>query len=111
LRESSSDLSRASPVRRAGGEQVVGIAGKRHGGSARAQQSFDLLGRFLDHGARPAGLELTSELDQRLIGVVQPPRQDCCDVKQRDRVHPQEGGGIGDVELRDLQARTSALCG
>src|SRR5262249_10383436 len=51
----------------------------------------------------PAGLELTSELDQRLIGVVQPPRQDRCNVKQRDRIHAQEDGGIGDVELRDLQ--------
>ena len=118
LRESSSDRSTrcamrgapGSPARRGGGEQVVGIAGIRHVGRARAQQSFDLLGRCLDHAARPASLELTSELDERLIGVVQAPRQDGCNVKQRDRVDPQEGGGIGDIKLRDLQ-RTHVRAG
>ena len=74
---------------RAWGEQVVGIAGIDKIGTAGAQQSFHLLDCLLDHTARLAGLNLAPQLDERLIGVVQTPRQDCCSVKECDRVYPE----------------------
>src|SRR5262249_30702988 len=57
----------ASAVWRVGGEQVVGIAGIRKIGTAGDQQSFHLLGCFLDHTARLAGLKLAPQLDERLV--------------------------------------------
>src|SRR3984893_16481765 len=86
-----------------GGEQVVGIAGIDKIGTAGAQQSFHLLDCLLDHTARLAGLNLVPQLDERLIGVVQMPCQDCCNVKECDRVYPEQGGRIGDVKLRGFQ--------
>jgi hypothetical protein len=71
-------------------------------GAAGAEQSFHRLGCFLDRTARLAGLKLAPERDERLIGVVQPPRQDGRNVKNRDRADPQ-GGRIDDVELQGLQ--------
>jgi hypothetical protein len=52
-----------SAVRRVGGEQGVGIAGIHKIGTPGAQQSFHLLGCFLDHTARLAGLNLALQLD------------------------------------------------
>ena len=73
----------ASAVWCVGGEQGVGIAGIHKTGTPGAQQSFHLLGCFLDHTARLAGLNLAPQLDKRLSGVVQTPCQDCCNVNER----------------------------
>jgi len=70
-------------VWRLGGEQVVGIAGIHKIRAAGAQQSFHLLGCCLDHTARLAGLNLALQFDERPIGVVQTPCQDCCNVNER----------------------------
>ena len=80
-------------------------------GAAGAERSCHLLHCLLDRTVRPAGLNLAPELDERVIGVVQTPCQDGCNVKERDRVYPEQGGRIGDVKLRGFRARTSAVCG
>src|SRR5258708_466894 len=95
--------SGASAAWSVGGEQVVGIAGIPKMGTAGAQQLFDFVGGFLDHTRRPAGLNLAPQLDERMVGIVETPRQDRCNVQERDRVYPEEGGGVSDVKLRRLE--------
>src|SRR5205823_13664587 len=64
---------------------------------------LDLLDRSPNYAARLAGLNLALQLKEPPIGAVETLRQHCCNVKERDRVYPQYGGGIGDVKLRDFE--------
>jgi hypothetical protein len=57
-------------------------------GTAGAQQEFHLLGRLADHAARLPGLNLAPQLEEGPIGAVETLCQDCCNVKEPDRVYP-----------------------
>ena len=84
-------------------ERIIGIAGIDEIGTARAEQLLYFLDRLADHAARLARLNLALELDERPIGAVESPRQDCCDVKERDRILHERGGCTGDVKLGVFQ--------
>ena len=58
-------------------------------GTACAQQKFHLPGRLADHAARLPSLNLALQLDEGPIGAVETLRQDCCNVKEPDRVYPE----------------------
>jgi hypothetical protein len=59
-------------------------------------QSFDFLDCFVDFAAWFASLKLALQFNEGLIGTVEPPRQDRCNVKEGDRVFPEQGGRIRD---------------
>jgi len=67
--------------------RIVWISGIDEAGTAGTQQPFYPFDCFANHAARLAGLNLALELDEGLIGAVETPCQDSCNVKEPDGVY------------------------
>jgi hypothetical protein len=78
-------------------EWVPGIDETRTAGAYYL--SLDFLDRFADFAVWFASLKLALQFNEGLIGTVEPLRQNRCNVKEGDRVFPEQGGRIRDVKL------------
>jgi hypothetical protein len=59
----------------------------------------DFVNRFIDCAACFAGVKLALQFNEGLIGAVEPLGQDRCNVKEDDRLLPEQAGCICDMKL------------
>jgi len=73
-------------------------------GTGGAQQSFDLLDGSPNYAARLARLNLALQLEEGLVALIETLREDRCNVKERDRVYPQDRVRCSPRPIRRVQA-------
>ena len=67
--------------------------------TAGRYDQVDFVHRFVDCAACFASVRLALQLDEDLIGAVEPTGQDRCNVKEDDRLLPEQAGCLRDVKL------------
>jgi hypothetical protein len=83
--------------------RVVRVSRIDKTGPAHAQHFFHLLDRFVNHATRLASLKLVLQFNEGSIGTVEATRQNLRNVKERDRILPEQVGRFGNMELRGFQ--------